>query len=327
MGEKKEMVIVGDGRYEIPDDLAYTIQHVYINPENGKIGLNELGIDFIGNARDIDFIKKDRVEKGKPFAAIESEHGMVTFNSPVTGDIKDLNLDALKYLSENTYEKGYFLIIQPSNLEKDLNDLIKGDKIKEWAEREAMIVARSVFNFKIIETGDSGVGKTAIKVRFTDDYFKKDLKSTLGVDFGVKELQFHYYRTEPMPGVEKITAKMNVWDTGGQEKYGTLRKMYYQEASGCLVVYDVTDPKSFEHIPKWINELYENLGEIPVLLVGNKIDLERKVSQEIAENFSKEKGYLYIETSAKTGENVEKAFKELARIIYKSKEKKHKYPK
>ncbi|MFX1452997.1 MAG: GTP-binding protein [Promethearchaeota archaeon] len=320
------MVIVGEGRYEIPDDLAYTIQHVYINPDNGKVGINELGLDFIGKVKEIDFIKKDKIEKGKPFAAIETEHGMLTLNSPVTGEILDLNMDVLKYWPEDTYEKGFFLKVRPSNLEADLIDLIKEDKIKEWAEKEAMIVARSVFNFKIIETGDSGVGKTAIKVRFTDNYFKKDLKSTLGVDFGVKELQFHYYGSEPLLGVEKVTARMNVWDTGGQEQYGKLRKMYYKEASGCLVVFDVTDIQSFEHIPKWIDELYENLGSIPVLLVGNKIDLDRTVTRERAENFAKQKGYLYIETSAKTGENVVKAFTELARLIYKSKKKKYNFP-
>ena len=127
-------------------------------------------------------------------------------------------------------------------------------------------------------------------------------------------IQFHYYRSEPLPGVEKITAKMNVWDTGGQEKYGTLRKMYYQEASGCLVVYDVTDPESFEHIPKWIDELYENLGKIPVLLVGNKIDLERAQARDQAEAFAKSIQARYLETSALSGEGVSALFEVLAKL-------------
>ncbi|MFX1450881.1 MAG: GTP-binding protein [Promethearchaeota archaeon] len=317
------MVIVGDGRYEIPDNLAYTIQHVYINPENGKIGLDELGIDFIGKAKEIEFLSKDKVEKGKPFASLALENGMVTLNSPVSGNIKELHREALKFWPGQTYNKGCLLTVSPTNLEADLADLVKGDKIEEWAKKEATQVARSVFNYKIIEVGDSTVGKTAIKVRFTDDYFKKDLKSTLGVDFGSKEVHFDYFGEDPMLGVEKITAKLNVWDTGGQEAYGSLRKMYYRESRGCLVVFDVTNAESFDHVPKWVDELYGNVGPIPVLLVGNKIDLvdQRKIPKDKAEKFAKEKGYLYIETSAKTGENVIDAFTKLARLIYETKKK------
>ncbi len=310
------MVIVGDGKYEIPENLAYTIQHVYINPENGKIGLNQLGLDFIGKAKDIDFLKKDKVEKGKPIISIELENGMLTLNSPVTGNIEQINDEVLTFWPDDTYDRGYLLKVQPSDLEQDMADLIKGDQIKEWAEKEAIIVARKIFNFKIIEIGDSNVGKTAMKVRFTDDYFKKDLKSTLGVDFGVKTLHFDHYKTEPSPGVDRITAKMNVWDTGGQEAYGGIRRMYYLEAKGCLVVYDVTNPESLKNIPKWIDELYKNVGKIPALIVGNKIDLKRKVPRKVAEEYATQNGYIYVETSAKTGENVEHAFTELARLIY-----------
>ncbi|MHA1294374.1 MAG: GTP-binding protein [Candidatus Helarchaeota archaeon] len=317
------MVIVGNGRYEIPDNFAYTLQHVYINPENGKIGLSQMGIDFIGQIKQIVFLKKDKIEKGKPFVSFELENGMLTLKSPVSGEIKNINSDVLKYWPNDMYNSGVLLEVTPTNLEADLEDLIKDEKIEEWAKREAVLVARNVFNYKIIEIGDSTVGKTAIKVRFTDNYFKKDLKSTLGVDFGVKEVQFHYVREDPTLGLDRITAKMNVWDTGGQEIYGSLRKMYYKEAAGCLVVYDVTNPESFENIPRWINELYDNVGTIPALLVGNKIDLERKVRRAKAEKFAKEKGYLYVETSAKTGENVSLAFKELAIMIYESREKKY----
>ncbi|MFX0134961.1 MAG: GTP-binding protein [Candidatus Hodarchaeota archaeon] len=314
------MVFVGDGRYNIPDDLAYTIQHVYINSENGKIGLDELGIDFIAKPKEIEFLQRDKVEKGKPFASIAIENGMVTLNSPVSGNIKEINTEALKNLDQ-TYDKGYLLIVSPTNLEADLGDLIKGDKIEEWAKKEAQQLARIVFNYKIIEVGDSTVGKTAIKVRFTDDYFKKDLKSTLGVDFGSKEVHFDYFGDHTMLGVEKITAKLNIWDTGGQEAYGGLRKMYYKEARGCLVVFDVTNAESFDHVPKWIDELYGNIGPVPVLLVGNKIDLEdqRKIATDTAKKFAKEKGYLYIETSALTGENVVDAFTKLAKLIYETK--------
>ncbi|MHA1376926.1 MAG: GTP-binding protein [Candidatus Helarchaeota archaeon] len=316
------MVIVGDGRYEIPDNLLYTIQHVYFNPENGKVGLNELGIDFIGKTKELEILCKDKIEKGKPFASIAVENGMVTLNAPVSGEVKETNPDALKSWPGDAYNKGYLVIVNPTNLDADTADLIKGDKIPDWANKEANQVARSVFNYKIIEVGDSTVGKTAIKVRFTDDYFKKDLKSTLGVDFGSKEVHFDYYGDDPMLGMERVTVKMNIWDTGGQEAYGSLRKMYYKEASGCLVVYDVTNPASFEHIPNWLKELFDNLGEIPVLMVGNKIDLGRKVPKEQAQKFAKERGYLCIETSAKTGENIEKAFTELAKMIYEFKKKK-----
>ncbi|NVM02000.1 MAG: GTP-binding protein [Candidatus Helarchaeota archaeon] len=99
--------------------------------------------------------------------------------------------------------------------------------------------------------------------------------------------------------------------------------MYYKEARGCLVVFDVTNAASFDHVPKWVDELYGNVGPIPVLLVGNKIDLvdQRKIATDKAEKLAKEKGYLYIETSALTGKNVVDAFTKLARSIYETKKK------
>ena len=93
--------------------------------------------------------------------------------------------------------------------------------------------------------------------------------------------------------------------------------MYYRNANGALLVYDVSNQASFDHLPDWIEELENMTGPIPTILVGNKIDLPRVVTREMGEKFAKEHKFLFIETSAKSGDNVDKAFERLALEIYK----------
>ncbi|MHA1836221.1 MAG: GTP-binding protein, partial [Candidatus Odinarchaeia archaeon] len=108
-----------------------------------------------------------------------------------------------------------------------------------------------------------------------------------------------------------------LWDIAGQEKFKIIRKGFFEGARGALVMYDVTRRSTFENIKNWINEVEEFAGEIPMIICGNKIDLvdQREVKREEGENFSKKIGKMFIETSAKTGQNVEKAFVELCSQI------------
>lgn len=154
------------------------------------------------------------------------------------------------------------------------------------------------FLFKIIVLGDGGCGKTALTVRFSQGYFQESYKMTVGVDFSVKLLE---------AGGKK--AKLQIWDTGGQERFSFVRPLYYRGAMGALLVFDVTNRESFDHLPNWVEELESNAGKVPFVLVGNKIDLDRAVSSDEAWDFCKQFNIpYYYETSAKTGEAVGDCF-------------------
>ena len=165
------------------------------------------------------------------------------------------------------------------------------------------------------------MGKTALKVRFTDNYFKKDLKSTLGVDFGAKEIKGEYMSTDILfTGVYRFTAKMNVWDAAGQSVYDKIRSIYYRDAKGAILTYDVNNPVTFKNLDRWVKELEENCGKVPVLLVGNKLDLERKVTREEGVEYAMKHKFMFMESSAKNGEGVEEMFQKLAVEIFKVEE-------
>jgi len=165
--------------------------------------------------------------------------------------------------------------------------------------------------FKSIVVGDGGVGKTALTLRFSKDFFTEDYKMTIGVDFHVKTITIN---TNEGP----IKAKLQLWDTGGQERFSSIRPMYYRGSLGAVLVFDLTNEASFEHLPQWIEEVRANLKtEIPLLLVGNKSDLtdQRMVSMEEINNFTRDFNLYYMETSAKTGDGVGDCFYILACLM------------
>jgi small GTP-binding protein len=158
--------------------------------------------------------------------------------------------------------------------------------------------------FKSIVIGDGGVGKTSLSLRFSKGIFTEDYKMTIGVDFHVKTII-----VETSEGV--MTCKLQLWDTGGQERFGHIRPMYYQGALGAVVIYDITNYDSFEHLPQWIEEVRTNINyEIPLLLVGSKSDLagQRAVSIREINNFTRDFNLFYMETSSKTGDGVMDCF-------------------
>ncbi len=165
--------------------------------------------------------------------------------------------------------------------------------------------------FKSIVVGDGGVGKTALTLRFSKGFFTEDYKMTIGVDFHVKTITID---TEE----GQIRAKLQIWDTGGQERFSSIRPMYYRGSLGALLIFDVTNAASFEHLPQWIEEVRANVKtEIPLLLVGNKSDLvdQRTVSLEEINNFTSNFNLHYMETSAKTGLGVGDCFYILACLM------------
>ncbi len=157
---------------------------------------------------------------------------------------------------------------------------------------------------KIIILGASNVGKSALILRFTEDVFKVgSYKPTLGVDFTKKIIH----------NTGKLV-ELQIWDTGGEERFRSLTKAYYRNIHGCLLVYDVTDRESFNALHYWLEDLTEHGNKMERrVIVANKSDLskERVVTEYEGKVFATMKGVDYCECSAKTGKDVELAFKVL----------------
>nr|XP_042135362.1 ras-related protein Rab-13 isoform X1 [Peromyscus maniculatus bairdii] len=165
--------------------------------------------------------------------------------------------------------------------------------------------------FKLLLIGDSGVGKTCLIIRFAEDNFNSTYISTIGIDFKIRTVE-----------IEGKRIKLQVWDTAGQERFKTITTAYYRGAMGIILVYDITDEKSFENIQNWMKSIKENASAgVERLLLGNKCDMEakRKVQKEqankVRSKLAREHGIRFFETSAKSSMNVDEAFNSLARDI------------
>lgn len=120
---------------------------------------------------------------------------------------------------------------------------------------------------KILTLGDSAVGKSALLVRYTQNKFNSGYLSTVGIDYQSKKINY-----------QNRDIEMQIWDSAGQEKYRAISKQYYKKANGILLLYDVTSRESFLGIKEWIRDINNMVTMKPsLILVGNKIDLERKV--------------------------------------------------
>ena len=162
---------------------------------------------------------------------------------------------------------------------------------------------------KFLTLGDSMVGKTSIVLRFVDNIFFDQTKSTIGVDFKTKIIKF---------GNKYI--KIKVWDTAGQERFRTITRQYYKNAEGMILIFDVKEKKTFDQVGDWVTSIMENKQkDAKVILVGNKIDCEERViTKEQGEELAQKYQLPYYETSASTGQNVQKIFEALAEEILKS---------
>jgi small GTP-binding protein len=160
---------------------------------------------------------------------------------------------------------------------------------------------------KICLLGEAGVGKTSLVYRFIENKFRENYKQTLGVNLLKKDVDIDEYG-----GVSA-----QIWDLGGQESFKSLRKLYLEGANGGLVIFDLTDRKSFDKLSEWIESFKNARGEQPLLLIGNKSDLENqiKIKDDEAEQFANNNNMEINITSAKTGQNVEAAFIKLTKRI------------
>ena len=154
--------------------------------------------------------------------------------------------------------------------------------------------------YKILLLGDSTVGKTCFLLRFTDDTFVDLHMTTIGLDYRLKTMILDNHKI----------VKVQLWDTAGQDKYRAITRNYYKGAKGIILIYDITNIKTFQNIKKWINEIKEEISDtITIVLIGNKIDneKERKISEEQGQKLANDYNVTFFEASAKTGEGVDKS--------------------
>ena len=155
---------------------------------------------------------------------------------------------------------------------------------------------------KLIIIGDNCIGKTSIAIRKRDDIYDNIYNPSIGVDF-------FYYQIN----VNNIPFKISVWDTAGHENYRNIIKLYFKESQGAILVYDITNRKTFLNLKNWIGQLDKNDFNGKVILVGNKCDAvnERQVTTEEGNQFALENDYLFIESSPKQNINIDSIFEKI----------------
>ncbi len=163
--------------------------------------------------------------------------------------------------------------------------------------------------FKILILGPAAVGKTSLLERLVYERFSENYKLTIGVNFLSKLVNVR--------GNGKV--RLMIWDIGGQKRFEAMRTAFYRGASGAALVFDLTRMETYEAIEGWLNEVRGYAGDIPFILIGNKADLLEQIGRVVdknqAEEYASTHNSTYIETSAKTGKNVELAFNEFSQIL------------
>ena len=178
------------------------------------------------------------------------------------------------------------------------------------------MVSLEIRKFKITLLGEGAVGKTSLRKNYLGETFDRDYMMTLGADFATKRVEMEDYE-----------ATLIIWDLAGQPRFSIVREGFYKGTRGALLVFDLTRPDTYEHLADWVRELIRNNNnrKVPIVLIGNKSDLRGSlhttIPAEYGEKYAKAlenwSGFEipYIETSAKYGDNVEKAFELLLKQI------------
>jgi len=177
-----------------------------------------------------------------------------------------------------------------------------------FAGDPVVMMRRNVF--KVIIVGEGGVGKTCLVRRYVDDFFAQDMKMTIGVDLSVKTIN--------NGSEDKI---LQIWDLGGQPHFKDVADIYFRGASGMLAVFDVTRKASLDRLVDWIDRVHGMIGKIPIVIVGNKMDLRNPaegivgITKEEGGQFAAKFESPYIETSARNNTGVADAFMALAKKL------------
>lgn len=161
--------------------------------------------------------------------------------------------------------------------------------------------------FKFIIIGDSNVGKSSLMLRFAENKYNPTYISTVGVEFRVKTIM-----------INGIRIKIQIWDTAGQEKFKSLTKSYYRGAHGVIIMYDITNYKSFVDMVEWVKDVNTNInGETPIIIVGNKVDLDqcRTVGYREGEDEAIKLNADFVEISVKDNKGVNKVFEKISQRV------------
>jgi small GTP-binding protein len=164
------------------------------------------------------------------------------------------------------------------------------------------------FVFKIVVVGDGAVGKTSLIKQWTEGTFRTDYILTIGSNFAVKSLV-----------VDDKPIKLQIWDLAGQPHFSDVRVLFYKGAMGAMYVFDVSRTDSYDNISKWYTELSNICGDIPRILLANKVDLndQRKITSDKCSALAEQLGGVpCFETSAKTGQQVNESFQKIAQLVY-----------
>ncbi|MHA1619336.1 MAG: Rab family GTPase [Promethearchaeota archaeon] len=167
---------------------------------------------------------------------------------------------------------------------------------------------RKTYKFKVPLFGSQNVGKTSLIIRFIKETFSSDLKQTIGTNFLIKDVE-----------LEGCDVRLMLWDIGGQAQFSSMRNIYFKGSQAAIGVYDITTPESLLRLSGWVNTLRKATGEVPMVIIGNKVDLaveQRRVSKEDALDLVARLNATHIETSAKLGTNVEEMFMKIAQMCY-----------
>lgn len=178
-----------------------------------------------------------------------------------------------------------------------------------------MVSIGKTFAYKLCIVGDGGVGKTSMVLRFTDNKFRENYLMTIGSNFAVKSVD--------LPEYPEYSITFQIWDLAGQPRFDVVRPLFYRGAKAIIYVFDLTRKDSLENLMNWKKEIEQNLDLKPCILVGNKLDLAKKVkikvlTEEVEKIKLKIQANSYFETSAKEGVNINEVFKECAIMILNS---------
>jgi len=206
------------------------------------------------------------------------------------------------------------------NINLKIKNLLKELRIEENLKSESMEFPKLKlkdstmidYKFKIIVLGDPGVGKTSLILRYTNNAFRRSYIPTLGVHVSDKIFK-----------INNTIIQLVIWDLAGQQKFSTMRHQFYVGSDGFILVFDLTDPKSFENLSNWFLDIQNQFKDKNILIgycIGNKCDLEEyiRIKLENAKELARYLNLDFIETSALSGKNVDKVFTQLAQALYTS---------
>ena len=281
------------------------------NDDDGKdqlnIGEEEAKVDLYNENNNIS------LEKGKEDKYFPNRITVVdnNFDEEENRD-NSLGLNKIRQTSNSNYNE---------DINQNVNTINNSNPISQRVTRGANALSKqlNLIDLKIILLGDSAVGKTSIIGRYVNNSFDGTYKCTIQVEKTVKVLNED----------ENTSIRLNIWDTVGQEKYKALTRQYYHDSDGAFIVFDLTSRESFDNIKNWINDLKSYGSEdTNIIILGNKSDEKnkREISEEEIKN-QLNNDYIYLDVSAKTGNNISLAFDKLKKLIMeylKIKEKKRK---